>query len=76
MKDLLDAVGIEPDRLALVWVSAAEGPRFAAGMTGFIETIRSLGPLGMSLKDRNAGFLASEMEDTGEPGGRRVALSS
>jgi coenzyme F420-reducing hydrogenase delta subunit len=31
--------------LNLVWVSAAEGPRFAEEITKFTENIRALGPL-------------------------------
>jgi F420-non-reducing hydrogenase iron-sulfur subunit len=45
LKDLLEFVGIEGERLNLVWVSSAEGPRFAKEMTEFTENIRSLGPL-------------------------------
>ena len=45
LKDLLEFVGIEGERLNLVWVSSAEGPRFAKEMTEFTEKIRSLGPL-------------------------------
>jgi len=36
---------IEPDRVEAVWVSSAEGPRFAQEMTRFIERIQALGPL-------------------------------
>ena len=45
LKDLLEFVGIEGKRLHLVWVSSAEGPRFAKEMTEFTEQIHSLGPL-------------------------------
>jgi F420-non-reducing hydrogenase iron-sulfur subunit len=45
LKDLLEFVGIEGERLNLVWVSAAEGPRFAEEITEFTEKIRALGPL-------------------------------
>ena len=45
LRDLLDFVGIEEERLNLVWVSSAEGPRFANEMTEFTEKIRTLGPL-------------------------------
>ena len=45
LKDLLEFVGIEGKRLQLVWVSSAEGPRFAKEMTEFTEKIRALGPL-------------------------------
>lgn len=45
LKDLLDFVGIDGERLNLVWVSSAEGPRFAEEITEFTEKIRALGPL-------------------------------
>jgi F420-non-reducing hydrogenase iron-sulfur subunit len=48
LKDLLAFVGIEGERLNLVWVSAAEGPRFAEEITQFTEKIRDLGPLNFS----------------------------
>ena len=41
-------MGIEEERLNLVWVSAAEGPRFAEEVTKFTEKIRDLGPLNYS----------------------------
>ena len=44
MKKLLEFSGIAPERLALKWVSAAEGPRFAQVVTEFVEQIRALGP--------------------------------
>lgn len=37
--------GIEPQRIKLVWASAAEGVRFAKEVTEFVEEIRKLGPL-------------------------------
>ena len=48
LQDLLEFVGIEGERLNLVWVSAAEGPRFAEEITQFTERIRDLGPLNWS----------------------------
>ena len=45
LQDLLEFVGIEGERLNLVWVSSAEGPRFAEEITRFTERIRDLGPL-------------------------------
>lgn len=45
LRDLLEFVGIEGERLNLVWVSSAEGPRFANEMTEFTEKVRALGPL-------------------------------
>lgn len=45
-KRMLTVAGIHPDRLTLEWVSAAEGARFAELVTGFVEKIKELGPLG------------------------------
>jgi F420-non-reducing hydrogenase iron-sulfur subunit len=41
-------VGIDPRRLALEWVSAAEAPRFVEKVTEFTGVIRELGPLSSS----------------------------
>lgn len=45
LKPLLEALGIEPERLKLEWVSASEGQRFALAVTHFTEQVRELGPL-------------------------------
>jgi F420-non-reducing hydrogenase iron-sulfur subunit len=45
LRNLLGYVGINPDRLRLDWVSAAEAPKFAQVTKEFVETVRTLGPL-------------------------------
>jgi hypothetical protein len=45
---ILNDLKVNPDRLSLEWVSAAEAPRFVKVITGFTERIRDLGPLGTS----------------------------
>jgi F420-non-reducing hydrogenase iron-sulfur subunit len=45
LRNLLGYAGIDPDRLRLEWVSAAEAPRFVQITTEFVERIRELGPL-------------------------------
>jgi len=45
-KKLLDAAGIDPDRLRLEWVSASEGNRYAEIVTDFTNKLIELGPLG------------------------------
>jgi F420-non-reducing hydrogenase iron-sulfur subunit len=44
MKRLLEGFGVEPDRLALEWVSASEGAKFQEVINGFVERIEKLGP--------------------------------
>ncbi len=41
---LVEAYGLEPDRVRLEWVSASEGQRFAEIVADMTERIRKLGP--------------------------------
>ena len=43
-KELLRMLGLESDRVRLEWVSAAEGPRWAALIDEFVTQITALGP--------------------------------
>jgi len=43
-KRVLSQLGLEPQRLRLEWVSAAEGQRFAQLITDFTEELKKLGP--------------------------------
>jgi F420-non-reducing hydrogenase iron-sulfur subunit len=49
LKPMLADLGIDPRRLRLEWISAAEGKKYAQVMNEFTEQIRALGPL--HLKD-------------------------
>lgn len=42
--ELVELLGINPERLRLEWVSSAEGIRFAEVAREFTAKIRSLGP--------------------------------
>jgi F420-non-reducing hydrogenase iron-sulfur subunit len=41
---LLEDIGINPERVALEWVSGAEAPQFAEKVNQFTEKIIELGP--------------------------------
>jgi F420-non-reducing hydrogenase iron-sulfur subunit len=45
-KKLLEAAGLNPERLRLEWVSASEGIRYAEIVTDFTNRLKELGPLG------------------------------
>jgi F420-non-reducing hydrogenase iron-sulfur subunit len=45
LRAMLTQLGVEPERVRLVWASAAEGARFAEEVTRMVEDIRRLGPL-------------------------------
>lgn len=45
LRKMLEQFGIEPERLRLEWVSAAEGDVFAKVVEDMVEKVRALGPL-------------------------------
>jgi len=49
-KVMLKDLGIDPNRLRLEWISAAEGKKYAETMTEFTKQIRALGPLNLNDK--------------------------
>lgn len=48
LQKMLAQFGIEPNRVKLVWASAAEGVRLAHEITKMVEEVRALGPLNWS----------------------------
>jgi coenzyme F420-reducing hydrogenase delta subunit/NAD-dependent dihydropyrimidine dehydrogenase PreA subunit len=44
-KKLIEYTGLDPERLRIEWISAAEGVRFAEIMNDFTEKLRELGPI-------------------------------
>lgn len=44
LKEYLKEIGLEPERLRLEWISAAEGHKFAETMKAFVNEIKLLGP--------------------------------
>ncbi len=46
IKKILKHIGVNPERLRLEWVSAAEGIRFAEVMNDVAKKVKELGPLG------------------------------
>lgn len=45
LKPLLEQMGIEPERLRLEWISAAEGEKLVHVMSEFVDVVKKLGPL-------------------------------
>jgi F420-non-reducing hydrogenase iron-sulfur subunit len=45
LRRVLGQMGVEPERIRLVWASAAEGVKLAETITTMVEEIRALGPL-------------------------------
>lgn len=44
LKKVLETLKLDPERLQLSWISAAEGKRYATVVNEFTERIRKLGP--------------------------------
>jgi coenzyme F420-reducing hydrogenase delta subunit/predicted transcriptional regulator len=57
LKKLIISTGLEPGRLGLEWISAAEGQRFAQVATEFTEQVRKLGPSPVSGPNPNQKIL-------------------
>jgi F420-non-reducing hydrogenase iron-sulfur subunit len=47
-QDMVQTLGIAPERVRLAWVSSAEANRFAEVVQEFTRTIQSLGPANLS----------------------------
>ena len=42
--ELIEFIGVEPNRFRMSWVSAAEGAKFAQVITDFVNDLQPLGP--------------------------------
>jgi coenzyme F420-reducing hydrogenase delta subunit len=49
LKDYLADLGMDPERLQLAWISAAEGEKWAEAVKNIVEIARRLGPLDKSV---------------------------
>jgi len=59
MRNLLEYIGIDPQRIRMSWVSASEGKKFADVITEVTEDIKKLGPL-QSFKENVNGHPKTE----------------
>jgi len=59
LRRTLAQFGIEPERVKLVWASAAEGVHLAAEIKKMVEEIRELGPLNWPKWNENNGYKTS-----------------
>jgi F420-non-reducing hydrogenase iron-sulfur subunit len=53
LRRMLGDMGIEPERVRLEWISAAEGEKVKVVMNEMVETLKKMGPLGMPEKRKN-----------------------
>jgi F420-non-reducing hydrogenase iron-sulfur subunit len=44
VKELLEHIGLEPERFQMSWVSAAEGAKYTEIIKNFVDTLKPLGP--------------------------------
>jgi F420-non-reducing hydrogenase iron-sulfur subunit len=49
LPQMLEAIGVDPRRFKLDWVSASEGKRFSELIKSFTEQVKALGPLKMKI---------------------------
>jgi F420-non-reducing hydrogenase iron-sulfur subunit len=44
VKEMLEYIGLEPERFQMSWVSAAEGTKYTKIIKNFVNTLKPLGP--------------------------------
>lgn len=49
LQGVLEDIGIDPHRLKVEWISAAEGERFARSIESFVDELKEIGPIGSEL---------------------------
>ena len=52
INEVLEKVGINPERFRLEWVSASEGKRFSEVITDFVNEVKEIGPLSEEQKPK------------------------
>lgn len=63
VEQTLRGFAVEPDRVRLVWASAAEGQQLADAVDQFVEDVRKLGPLGWAENWEENGERLEALED-------------
>jgi heterodisulfide reductase subunit A2 len=58
LKSILGEVGINPNRVKIIWCAASEGEIFAKKLKEFVEDLKLIGPIGTELKAGNNEVLA------------------
>ena len=61
-RKLLEAIGINKERLRIEWASAAEGSRIAKVITDFIGQLKEIGPLGKGNGEEDGSRLKLRLE--------------
>ena len=69
LRELLEQMGIEKERLRLEWISASEGEKVKRVIDEMTETLRKLGPLNLNGKAPEKVAVEAEQEAvSGQPG--------
>jgi F420-non-reducing hydrogenase iron-sulfur subunit len=58
LKKMLEDMGVDPTRLHLEWISAAEGDKLVHVMGDFVDTIKGMGPLEITIAGGGRGGAA------------------
>ena len=64
---LLELFGIEPERLQVSWISAAEGRQFADTARAIVEKTRKLGPVRKLVRNYDEQWVSDFAEIDGPP---------
>jgi heterodisulfide reductase subunit A len=54
LRGVLGEIGINPERVKIIWCAASEGEIFARRVKQFVDELKAMGPVGTELKDKEA----------------------
>ena len=63
LRRTLQGMGIKPERIRLVWASAAEGVKLAQEISSFVDEVRGFGPLHWGMVSGAVPVLGEQIEE-------------
>ena len=54
LRGVLEKIGINPERVKIIWCAASEGEIFARQLKEFVDELKAMGPVGTELKGKEA----------------------
>lgn len=55
LKEMLEDIGVESNRVRTLWIAAREGEKYAREVSKFVEDLKEIGPLGCELDPKSFG---------------------
>ena len=73
LKKMLEDMGVDPARLHLEWISAAEGDKLVHVMGDFVDTVKDLGPLKLTIAGAGRGGAVRQVPEAAKARVKKTA---